>query len=190
VTGLPNLFLDSNIVIHHLCDADSHLCASQLLEKISQKEYTAYVSDFVYSESLGEMKSQYENKKHLTYKHEEAVPQEVRARMSEALEELKKGYNINTVKVPIDQLKVYEYVRNYCFQAKDAPIVLSVEYLKTQLKQDVSLVTGDVHSLLFKARKIIPVAHPSFHFDWCPKECKSYSVCNWKNVFTSKRKVT
>ena len=159
-----------------------------LLDKIAQKNYVGYVSDFVYSESLGQMKCQYEIKKHLTFKNEEAVPQEVRAKMAEALEELKKGYNINTVKVPIDQLKIYDYVRDYCFQAKDAPIVISVEYLKTQLKQDVALVTGDVHSLLYKARKIIPALHPSFHFDWCPKECKSYNTCSFKNVFTTKKK--
>lgn len=194
MTKLLNLFLDSNILVHHFCDANNCLCAEQLLEKIgqpAQKDYSAYVSDFVYSESLGEMKCQYENKHHLSYKHTDATPIDVRERMVQAIEDFKKSYNINSVKIPLDQLQIYDRVRHYCFQTKDAPIVLSVEYLNKQLGKEVCLVTGDVNSLYYKAGKIVKTLHPSFHFEFCPKECGSYSMCSHKNRFTSpKRKLS
>jgi hypothetical protein len=114
----------------------------------------------------------------------------VRERMVQAIEDFKKSYNINSVKVPFDQLQVYDRVRHYCFQTKDAPIVLSVEYLNKQLRKEVCLVTGDVNSLYYKANQIVKTLHPSFHFEFCPKECGSYNVCSHKNRFTSpKRKL-
>lgn len=185
MTTVLHLFLDSNILINHLCDADKYLCTSQLLEKIGRKQYSAYISDFVYSESLGEMKCKYESAKHLSYKHEDAVPKDVRERMVQAIEEFKKGYNLNSVQIPLDQLQVYQYVRDYCLQAKDAPIVLSAQYLMRKLKTDVYLVTSDMQSLFYKASKILKTLHPSFHLEYCPKECMLYSTCQWKNRFTS-----
>ena len=181
---LTNLFLDSNILINHFCNADEHLCSEQLLNKIRDGHYDAWISDFVYSETLGEMKNRLEKKKGLKVERREVISKFELARIIETIETFKKTPNLKSITIPLDQMMVYDRVKESCIEAKDAPIVLCVEQMQKKMLRDVYLVTADMHSLFFKARKFVKTLHPSFHMNKCISECLSYYSCNWKNRFT------
>ena len=182
-----NLFLDSNILIDHLCNADAHRCTEELLDKIERGHFAAWISDFVYSEVLGELKNRLEKRKGLKVAFRETISRFELARMVSAVETFKKIPNLNSITLPLDQKMIYDRVRNLCIEAKDAPIILCVEELNKKLSKDVLLVTADMHSIFFKAKKIVKTLHPSFHLDKCTPKCRSYYACQWRDKFTSSR---
>jgi predicted nucleic acid-binding protein len=184
---LTNLFLDSNILIDHFCNAGVHLCSEQLLNKIRHGDHDAWVTDFVYSETLGEIKNRLEKKKGLKASRREVISKFELARIIKTIEIFKKTPHLESATIPLDQTMIYDRVKESCIEAKDAPIILCVEQLQKKMSGDVYLVTADMHSLFFKAQKFVKTLHPSFHMNRCTSECRSYYSCNWKNRFTRSR---
>ncbi len=178
-----NLFLDSNVLIDHLCNADACLCNEKLLQKIENGRFTAWISDFVYSEALGELKNRLEKKKGLKVAFRETISSFERTTMIQTIETFKKIPNLKSVTIPLDQKLIYTRVKTLCIEAKDAPIVLCVEELAKKISH-VFLVTADMHSLFFKARTV-KTLHPSFHLDKCTSACRSYYNCRWRNRYTT-----
>lgn len=183
MSSLVNLFLDSTVLIDHLCNADAHLCNEKLLDKIENGQFTAWISDFVYSEVLGELKNRLEKNKGLKVIFGESISRFELARMIKTIETFKKTPNLKSVTIPLNQKVIYERVKNLCIEAKDAPIVLCVEELEKRISK-IFLVTADMHSLFYKA-KTVKTLHPSFHLDKCTSDCRSYYQCRWRNKFTS-----
>lgn len=68
-----DLFLDSNILISHLRSANEYLCTEELLDKVVDGHYNAWISDFVYSEVLGDLKNQLEKRKGLKIAFRETI---------------------------------------------------------------------------------------------------------------------
>jgi len=183
--GLTNLFLDTNILINHFCRADEHICSEQLLGKVKNGDYTAWISDFVYSETLGELKNRLEKRKGLKVALGEVISRFELDRMIQTIETFKKTPNLKSATFPFDPTIVYERVKASCIEAKDAPIVLAVEELEKSILKEVYLVTADMQSLFFKARKFVKTLHPSFHMEKCVPECLSYYTCRWRNKFNN-----
>lgn len=177
--------MDSNILIKHFCQADTYLCTEELLEKVGKGEYNAWVSDFVYSETLGELKNAFEKRKNLKSFQGEFIPKKEIDKMISAIELFKKIPNIKSAEIPLEQDKIYDRVKTLCIEAKDAPIVISVEQLEKMLSREVYLVTADMHSLFFKVKRLIRPLHPSFHMKQCKTECPSYHRCRWRDKFTN-----
>jgi len=182
---LLDLFLDSNILINHFCEADKYLCSSQLIDKVENGDYIAWVSDFVYSEALGELKNRLEKRKGLKVSKGEVISKTELERMIETIETFKKTRHLNSTSVSLNQTMIYDRVKTLCIQAKDAPIVMCVEELEQKLKKNVYLVTADMDTLFFKAKRLVKTLHPSFHMEKCTSLCPSYFSCDWKNHFTN-----
>jgi hypothetical protein len=187
VNKLLDLFLDSNILIKHFCQADDYLCTEQLLDKIEKGDYNAWISDFVYSETLGELKNDYEKKRRLKPFEGEFIPKPALEKMIGTIEDFKKTPNLKSTTIPLDQTMIYDRVRTLCIEAKDAPVVMCVEYLEKTLGRQVYLVTADMRSLFFKVKRLVRPLHPSFHMEECKTECPSYHSCQWRNRFTKFR---
>lgn len=182
---LLDLFLDSNILIKHFCQAGDYLCTEELLEKIEKGTYTGWVSDFVYSETLGQLKNEFERRKRLKIFNEEFIPKPELRKMIDTIELFKKIPHVKSTTMLIDQRVIYDRVKTLCIEAKDAPVVMCVEYLEKSLSRQVYLVTADMHSLFFKVKRLVRSLHPSFHLIKCKIECPSYYRCHWRDRFTN-----
>jgi len=149
-----------------------------LLDQIKSGNYNGWSVDYVLSEVLGELKADIERRKGLTYLKRDALSRLEISELVTTIEMVKKIPNLKIYKTPsINQIEIYDKVKNLCIQAKDALILISAINLQ-QGTGNVVLITRD-ERLLIRGKKEIRTAHPSEYINRCPNNCPTKNICSF-----------
>ena len=173
-----NLFIDTQIFIDLILPQRARLfpCSKMLIDSIKSGAYNGWTIDFVLSEVLGQLKSDLERSKGLTYLKRDVLSRFEVNQIVTIIEQIKKIPNLKIFETPpVNQREIYNKVKDLCVQTKDALILISA--LKAQQKiRNIVLVTRD-ERFLMRGKKEIATAHPCNYIDRCPDSCPSRSSC-------------
>lgn len=175
---IPNLFLDTNIILDYILPSRraEWACSFKLIENVKLGGFKAWSADYALSETLGELKRAREERIGVSHLFKEVLSQHEISQMIKIVNEFRKTPNFRVFKPdPISQEEIFDKVKELCVQATDALVLLSALGLEEKLGNTI-LVTRD-DRLLARGKKLVPTAHPRDLVGSCPTNCTNKSIC-------------